>query len=213
MSDISKLVLKKLVSDPIFCKKALPYIKAEYFDGHLRVVYLLFREYVSEYYKVPERVSLEYEFANSKYNVEANASIPSVIESVYNIRDDERNVPDEWMLKKTEEWCRERAIYIGIMKSIEIIDGKDKQLERGSIPDILQRALGVSFDSNIGHDYIENAKERYKFYTNQEERIPFDLEMMNKITKGGVPKKTLNILLAACVHPDTPVKIRIRKKA
>ena len=103
---------------------------------------------------------------------------------------------DEWLYDKTEKWCQDRALYNSIMESIQIIDGKHNTLTKNALPDILSKALGVTFDTNIGHDYMEDVESRYDFYHNKEERIPFDLQILDDITKGGLPKKTLNIALA-----------------
>jgi len=102
----------------------------------------------------------------------------------------------QWLTDTTEKWCQEKAIYNAIMNSIAILDGNDKKNDKGAIPELLSDALGVSFDPNIGHDFLENSDERYDFYHRIEERVPFDLEYLNKITKGGLPKKSLNIILA-----------------
>ena len=115
------------------------------------------------------------------------------------------------MLDTTEKWCRDRAIYLALMESIHIADGNNEKRNRDAIPSILSDALAVSFDNNIGHDYLQNYEERYDFYHRKEDKIEFDLEYFNKITKGGLPNKTLNIALAGCVHPETKVRIRFRK--
>ena len=101
-----------------------------------------------------------------------------------------------WLVDTTEKWCQERAIYLSLMESVKIADGQDSKRDKGSIPEILSQALGVSFDQNVGHDYIGNSDERYDFYHRKEDKIPFDLDFFNKITKGGLPNKTLNIALA-----------------
>lgn len=119
---------------------------------------------------------------------------------------------EKWIVDQTEKFCQEKAVYNAIMESIQILDNKDPNRTKGSIPSILSDALSVSFDSRIGHDYIDMYSDRYDFYHRTEKRIPFDLEFLNKITNGGLPQKTLNIVLAGCVHPDTKVKVRIRKK-
>tara|TARA_E500000178_G_scaffold356253_1_gene432787 strand:- start:539 stop:1735 length:1197 start_codon:yes stop_codon:yes gene_type:complete len=108
----------------------------------------------------------------------------------------EEQVQKEWLLDQTETFCQEKAVYNAIMESIHIIDGKDKEQGKGAIPDILTKALSVSFDTHIGHDFLENYEERYEFYHRKEERIPFDIELLNQITKGGIPRKSLNIILA-----------------
>ena len=118
---------------------------------------------------------------------------------------------EEWLLDQTEKFCQDRAIYNAIMQSIQIMDDKTGKMTKGAIPQLLSDALAVSFDTSIGHDFIEDADARFEFYHRKEERIPFDIELLNKITRGGLPRKTLNILLAGCVHPDTEVKVRIRK--
>ena len=123
-----------------------------------------------------------------------------------------RDVNDEqWLVENTEKFCQERALHNAILESIHILDGKEKTKAKGSIPQILTEALSISFDPNIGHDYIDDAEKRYDFYHKIEKRIPFDLDFFNKITKGGMPQKTLNVALAGCVHPDTKVRIRIKK--
>ena len=134
------------------------------------------------------------------------------LESLKEIAGDNSEQKLEWLLDTTEKFCQEKAIYNGIMDSIQILDGKDPVRTKGSIPTILSDALSISFDPNIGHDYISNYNERYDFYHRVEKRIPFDLEYFNKITRGGLPQKTLNIALAGCVHPDTKIRVRIRKK-
>jgi archaellum biogenesis ATPase FlaH len=105
-------------------------------------------------------------------------------------------IDNDWLIDATEKWCQDRALYNAVMESISIIDGKHESLTKNALPDILSKALGVSFDKNVGHDYVENAEERYEFYHKEEDRLPFDLEYFNSITKGGVPRKTLNICLA-----------------
>jgi hypothetical protein len=114
-------------------------------------------------------------------------------------------------LDETEKFCKESAVYNAIMESINIIDGSSK-VDSGSIPDILSKALAVSFDSHVGHDYIEDSESRFNFYHTVEQKIPFDLEYFNLITNGGTPAKTLNIVMAGCVHPNTKVSIRYRKR-
>ena len=102
----------------------------------------------------------------------------------------------QWLLDTTEKWCKERAVYLALMESIQIADGQDKQRDRGAIPRILSEALSVCFDNTIGHDYLEDSDARYEFYHRVEDKIPFDIDYLNKVTKGGIPRKTLNIFLA-----------------
>jgi len=120
------------------------------------------------------------------------SEVSTLLESVFTPQE----VNEDWLMENTEKWCQDRAIHLAIMESINIIDGKHKELTKNALPDILSSALGVSFDRNVGHDYIDGFQSRYDFYHREEDRIPFDLEYFNKITKGGLPRKTLNIALA-----------------
>jgi KaiC/GvpD/RAD55 family RecA-like ATPase len=197
MTDITRLILKKILSDDAYCRKVLPYIKEEYFESYDRIVYHLICKYLAKYNHAPKKTALEYDFAESKYNREAcSNAVFEIINQIYNLSEDEKDISDDWMLENTEKWCKDRSIHIAIMDSIQIIDGKDEKRQRGSIPDILTKALAVSFDSNVGHDYIDNAEQRYEYYNRTEAKIPFDLEMFNKITRGGVGPGTLNVIQA-----------------
>ena len=135
----------------------------------------------------------------------------NIAETIRNI-DVAEPVELEWLVDSTEKWCKDRAVYLAIMESISIIDGKSGESGEGMIPDILSKALSVTFDTNVGHDYLENADGRFDFYHKKEDKIAFDLDMFNVITGGGIPRKTLNIILAGCVHPETPIRVRIHKK-
>ena len=193
MTSLQTLILKTLTQDEEYCRKALPHIKAEYFENEHKPVYELVLKFLSKYNKLPNSAALEVEFQKSDYINKSNRNeIHNLITDLKNHEEVER----EWLLNSTEEWCKQRAVYLAIIKSIGIIDGKDKQLTDGAIPGILSKALSVSFDTNVGHDYFENSNNRYDFYHLQEDKIPFDLSMFNTITKGGVSNKTLNIILA-----------------
>jgi hypothetical protein len=133
------------------------------------------------------------ELSNS---IDSSVSAEEVSKIVNDMFQETEGTDQNWLLSSTEKWCQDRAIHLAILESINIIDGKHKELTKNALPDILTKALGVSFDRNIGHDYIDNYENRYDFYHMEEERIPFDLEYFNLITKGGLPKKTLNVALA-----------------
>ena len=197
MADLSKLILKKVLDDNTFCRRALPYLKAEYFNSEFAIIYKLLMQYTGTYNARPSKPALEYEFANSKYNVESNAACHELIDQIYTISEEEQSIDPTWMLTKTEEWCKEHALHNAILRSVGIIDGQDEKLDVGAIPELLNVALGVSFDQNIGHDYITNAADRWAYYNTEENKLPFDLEMLNKITKGGVSDGTLNVLMAS----------------
>jgi replicative DNA helicase len=193
---LEQTILKNLIYNEDFLRKVLPFLKPEYFtESSDRKMFGTINDFVQTY--------------NCPPSVEA---IELAVQEVRNITDDEmercktslqeiRQTASErselqWLVDKTEKFCQEKAIYNAVLGAISILDGKDKNAEKGSIPTLLSDALAVSFDTTVGHDYLENSDERYEFYHRKEERIPFDLEFFNKITKGGLPAKTLNIALA-----------------
>ena len=174
-------------------RKILPFVKPDYFEGIYRILFKEAGKFVAKYNKLPTRDAFKVEIdQTNKLTDEQYTMAIDILPHLF-----EKDTSDEqWLLDSTEKWCQDRAIYNAIMESISIIDGKHQTLTKNALPDLLQKALGVSFDKNVGHDYIENVEERYEFYHTEEDRIPFDLDLFNKITKGGVPKKTLNIALA-----------------
>jgi len=185
-------ILNHLLNNEEYCRRVVPYLKKEYFEGTHKTVFDLIVQFVGKHNKLPTSKVLELELRkiNAPEDVLNNASrLISEISS-------KSDVDTDYLIQESEKWCREKAIYNAIMDSITIIDGKDKERSEGAIPEILSDALGVSFDQAIGHDYIDNPDERFDFYNKKEDRIPFDLDYFNKITKGGLPNKTLNIALA-----------------
>ena len=190
---IEQTILKNLLQSEEFTRKVIPFLKSEYFtDSSEQLVYQLTREYFDKYTKSPTVEAL-------LINLDKNTSSPDkVIESarqlIGNLQEADES-PLEWVVNETEQWCKDRAIYLAVMSSIDVID-KKSQRSTGEIPDLLKDALSVSFDTHIGHDVLEDADARFEFYNKEEEKIPFDLEYFNKITKGGLPNKTLNIVLA-----------------
>jgi len=174
-------------------RKVLPFIKPDYFQGTYRTLFKEAGQYVAKYNRLPtsETLSIELQESTSMSNEQFQMSMEIVPHLFIN-----DIIDNDWLIDATEKWCQDRAIHNAIMESITIIDGKHDSLTKGALPDLLSKALGVAFDTNVGHDYVENAEQRYEFYHTEEDRIPFDLEYFNKITKGGVPNKTLNIALA-----------------
>jgi len=185
-------ILNHLLNNEDYCRRVVPYLKNEYFEGTHKTVFDLIVNFVSKHNKLPTSKILELELKkiNAPEDVLNNAS------RLVNEIAEKSDIDTEYLLDESEKWCKERAVYNAIMDSIQIIDGKDKERSEGAIPEILSKALGVSFDEAIGHDYIDNSDERFEFYNRKEDRIPFDLDYFNKITKGGLPNKTLNIALA-----------------
>ena len=193
MERIETTILRNLVFNEEFARKTIPFIQSDFFEQ--RTDKILFEEIVSFITKYDTCATLE------ALNIEVENRTDLTAEEVKQINDTSKELNDspvdnQWLLDITEKWCRDRAIYLALMESIHIADGEDNTKNRDAIPSILSDALAVSFDNNIGHDYIQNSDDRYEYYHRTEDKIPFDLEYFNKITKGGLPNKTLNIALA-----------------
>ena len=189
MIGIEQVIFRNMILDDGYMRKVLPFVKDEYFEGLYRKLYTTFKKYVEEYNRSPTKEAFILESNMTEQNF-------SVMQDAFDKLYKEEKVDTEWLVDQTEKWCQGRALEIAIVESVNVIEGKHDTLTKGALPDLLQKALGVAFDVNVGHDYIDNVEERWDFYDKKEERLPFDLEMLNKITKGGVPNKTLNIALA-----------------
>ena len=189
---IEQTILRNLLSDEKYMRRVLPFIKPEYFEGPYRTLFKEAGKYVAKYNKLPNAESFMVELNNSDISGDAYTAACEIAETLFV----GEKVDEQWLIDNTEKWCQDRAIYNAVMESITIIDGKHDKLTKNSLPNLLQDALAVTFDASVGHDYTEDAGLRYDFYHTEEDRIPFDLEHFNKITKGGVPNKTLNIALA-----------------
>lgn len=186
---ISQLILNQLCTNEEYTRRALPFLKDEYFERGEKLLFAVVSRFITKYNTIPTESALKLELQK----------IPNVTNEIFDTVGKAYKaapVDIQWALDETEKFCQDRAIYLAIMESIEIIDGKHKEATNNAIPEILSKALAVSFDTNIGHDYIDNSDARYDFYHRTESRIPFDLDYFNKITKGGLPNKTLNIILA-----------------
>ena len=191
---IEALVVNSLVFSQEYTRQVLPHLKSEYFEDHNnRVVFEELSKYLVAYDNLPTKEALNIEVENRRdLNESTYKEIKTLIDNL-----DEEPHESQWLVDTTEKWCRDRAIYIALLESIQIADGNgDAKQSRDAIPSILSSALGVSFDNSVGHDYFEEADERFAFYHRREDKIPFDLEFFNRITKGGLPNKTLNIALA-----------------
>jgi len=193
---LEQTILKNLIYNEEYLRKVLPFIKDEYFtDKTERMLFSEITQFVSRYNTTPtiEAIGLAVKERRNLSDDEVEKS-ESYLQEIALAKGEESKI--QWLIEKSEAFCQERAIYNAVLGSISILDGKDKTNDKGAIPKILSDALAVTFDSSVGHDYLENSDERYEFYHRKEERIPFDLEFFNKITKGGLPAKTLNIALA-----------------
>ena len=193
MEKVETTILRNLLFNNDYCRKVLPFIKLEYFENfHEKVVFEEICKFILSYDNLATKEVLLIETENrNDISEDAYKTICDYISKL-----DDSPVELNWMVDTTEKWCRDRAIYLALMESIKIADGQDEKKSRDSIPSILQDALAVSFDNHIGHDYLNDYEQRYETYHRKEEKLPFDLEYFNKITKGGLPNKTLNIALA-----------------
>jgi len=185
-----------LIFNEDYARKILPFIKSEYFtDNTEKILFEEVNEYINHYKNLPTYESLVINFTESKKLTEQQ--VRDSVEMLREINAEKEEKSDNaWLIDNTEKFCQDKAIYNAIMKSVQILDNKSENDSKGSIPKLLSDALGVSFDSSVGHDYVEDADNRFDFYHKHETKIPFDLDIFNKITKGGLPQKTLNIALA-----------------
>jgi len=193
---LEQTILKNLIYNEDFLRKVLPFIKSEYFtDRTDRAIFNEISKFTETYNSPPTIEAIELAIKERRNLTDDEVEkCESCLQEIVKTKQEESKI--EWLVDKTEKFCQEKAIYNAVLGSISILDGNDKTQDKGSIPKLLSDALAVSFDSSVGHDYLENSDERYEFYHKHEERIPFDLEYFNKITKGGLPNKTLNIALA-----------------
>ena len=193
MQTIEKTTLSQLLHNENFNRKVIPFLKSEYFgERSEKILFEEINDFVDKYKNPPTKPALEIEIDKRKDLSEVEHK--KVLELLSSLEDSK--VEYDWLVDTVEKFCKDKAVYNAVVDSIKVIDGKDKNRTQESIPSILSDALSVSFDSHIGHDYIEQSESRYDFYHKKEKKIEFDLDYFNKITKGGLPQKTLNIALA-----------------
>ena len=186
-------ILSNLIYNEKYTRKVIPFLKSEYFTTKThKVIFLEIHEYVGNYNALPSLNALGIE-CQERTDLSED-QFKDITEALSGLSKEETDF--DWIVDTTERWCQERAIYLSLMESVKIADGQDEKRDKGAIPQILSDALGVSFDQHVGHDYLQNYQERFDFYHKKEDKIPFDLEFFNRITKGGIPNKTLNIALA-----------------
>jgi|TARA_R100000084_G_scaffold50238_1_gene20894 hypothetical protein len=190
---IEHKILSNLIYNEDYMRKVIPFIQDEYFDVFSeKIVFSEINSYITTYGTLPTKSVLSIEIENRK---DISEEVYKECIEVLNVFREEK-LEQEWLIDTTEKWCKERAVYLALMESVKIADGNDKTKSRDAIPSILSEALSISFDDHVGHDYFGDADARYEFYHRKEDKIEFDLQMFNKITKGGLPRKTLNIALA-----------------
>ena len=187
---IETLILRNLMLNEDYTRSVIPHLKTVYFEEPYRAVFNEIVGFVNKFNALPSADALSIELRNNpKVGSDSLALIPEI-----SVQEGEQTI--EWLVEHTEKWCQDRAIYLAIMDSINIIEGKHDTLDKNALPTVLAEALGVNFDLRVGHDYVDDSDARYEFYHRQEEHLPFDLEKFNTITKGGLVKKSLNVALA-----------------
>ncbi len=192
---IELTILRELTRNDQYFRKVLPFLKEDYFaDRETKILFRMISEYLEKYNSMPTKGALEI-MLDAKTNIDPE-TMRQCMETLEKVFTDEKSPDIEWLIHQSEKFCKDKALYNAILESIHIIDGKSKDKDVGSLPKMLSDALAVSFDSHIGHDYVEDYGKRYEFYHKVENKIPFDIEQFNIITNGGVPRKTLNIIMA-----------------
>jgi len=207
---IEDTILANLIGNEEYLRKVVAHLDEDYFtDTKHKTVYKIIDTFIKKYNRPPTPEAIKVELSTVSGLTEN--SFYETVEYVHELKADPKT-DISWLIDSTEKFCQDKAIYNALLKSVSIADGQDKDISRGSIPKMLQDALAVSFDTSIGHDFFDDVKSRYDFYHKKENKIPFGLHYMNEITKGGISSKTLTIILAGCVHPDTKIKIKLSKK-
>jgi replicative DNA helicase len=192
---IETAILKHLIYDEEYTRKVLPFLKDEYFtDRNERIVFTEIKEFIDKYNTNPTYESLIIQLNDKTISEEEYKTTLEIINEIHSTKDETCKI--DWLIDQSEEFCKNQAIYNGLLESISIADGKNKTKDKGAIPQILSDALSVGFDTNVGHDFLENYTDRFEYYHRKEEKIAFDLQFFNKVTNGGFSKKTLNVFLA-----------------
>lgn len=194
MSTIEKTILRNLIHNEDYMRKVIPFLKKEYFTARSEeIIFSKILEFIDKFNNLPTTEALEISCQNDKTITEDTyKELTQIIGDL-----EPKEVNEDWLVAETEKFCKDKALYNAILKSISIIDGREKGVKEEAIPSILQDALAVCFDSSVGHDYFEDSEARFEFYNKKENKLEFDIEMFNKITNGGLPNKTLNVLMAS----------------
>lgn len=208
---MEEVILAGLVGDVEYARDVVPHLAPDYFKSpQNRLVFEMVRNFYEDRDKAPTKTELTVEIEQC-VGTHPDDMVKDARTVAQGLWAAERNDP-EWMLSKTEVFVKDRAVELALSKCLSVVAGEDKKTPRESIPDIMMEALGVSFDKSIGHHYADDAEARWDFYNSEVEKFPFHLEMLNAVTNGGLPRKTLTVPVAGCVTPDTKVRVRVRKK-
>ena len=193
MSRLQTIILQNILQNNDYCRKVIPHIKKKYFNGSHRSLFGEVVKFVSTYNKIPDKNSLIIQLEESKFSDEKFTALGRLVEEVY---DPVSVESDEWLLDKTERWCQDSACEIAVLDAVKILNGENDKHDRGMIPKLFKDALAVTFDNSVGHDYLDDAEERWERYHTKVDKIPFSLEVFNDVTDGGYENKTLNIFIA-----------------
>lgn len=191
---IEKTVLSHLIFNEDYYRRVFPYIKGEYFDdNNLKKIFDTYSEYVADYKEPPSIEALKITLDKRKdLNEDSYQQVMSTVDGLVV----DTGTDFDWLVKQTEKFCQDKDLFNAIRKAILVIDGEDKEMDKGALPELLSNSLSISFDTSIGHDFLDDADSRYDFYHRKEERLPFDIDLLNKVTKGGLPRKSMSVLLA-----------------
>jgi replicative DNA helicase len=191
---LEKTILSNLILNEDYCRKVFPYVKEEYFEENTsKKIFSTFSDYVTKYKSPPSIEALKISMDNRKDLNES--SYKEIMQAVDDLSVDDKTNQD-WLVSETEKFCQDKDLYNSIRKAILILDGQDKDHDKGAIPKLLSDSLGISFDNSVGHDFLEDFEDRYEYYHRKEERLPIDIDIFNEITKGGLPRKSMTVLLA-----------------
>jgi len=210
MESIENVIMRGLIFNEDYASKVYPYLKEEYFDGNTKTIFNSYSHLFDKYNKQPTVEALLIYLQNLPLNEDVFKGTVQDLEEIYKSRKEPVNV--DWLTDETEAYCSDKATYNAVYDSIQILEGNDKHRDKHAIPDLLNEALAIDFDQALGSDYFEDAEKRYDYYINPETKLVLPLEALQILTNGGLPPKTLNVLLAGCLHPDTEIKVRLKKK-
>ena len=207
--ELRKAILHNLINNQEYSQKVLPFLTDEYFSEKTeKIIFDEVKKYFTKYDTVPsyQAVKIQVQERNDLTEAvftEIDTFLTKEVEPISKV---------EYLVNKTEQWCQERAIVNAVYQAVNIIGGDDKKTPMTALPDILSQAIGTSFDKSVGHDFMNDIEDRWDFYNRKEDKVPSGLEHFDYIMRGGFPSKTLGVLMAGCVHPNTRIKIRLRKK-
>lgn len=205
MNSIETSIFKGLLFNEEYSRKTLPFLDESYFDGGHKTLLTIYKDLFEKYNKIPTTEAIAITLQKSDINQQEYESVIDVVEEAYNNKEE---INTDWLVDETESYCKDKAIFNAVYSSIDILQGGNDKQDKHAIPDILDEALGVSFDTSIGMDFYDDAERRYEIYTADDERVKMPLEVLQEMTNGGLKKKSLSIILAFCVHPSTKVTMR-----